>query len=129
MIPDPLRVDFHLLDRQVVDPDGFLIGKVDDVELSIGEDGVPVVTAIHIGQHALGNRIGGVIGRWLAATARRLHETGDPRPLRVPFELVHKVDSAVVLSTRHELMDPSALEIWLRDKVIGRIPGARDAGE
>ena len=33
--PDPLRVDFHLLDRQIVDADGEPVGKVDDVELTV----------------------------------------------------------------------------------------------
>lgn len=113
----------------MLDSDGYLVGKVDDVELEIGDDGAPVVVALHIGLHSLGTRIGGAIGRSMAAVARRLHTTGDPQPLRVPFGVVQDIGSAVTLSVRHELLDPPALEKWLCDNVIGRIPGARDAGE
>ncbi|KJK33664.1 hypothetical protein UK23_45225 [Lentzea aerocolonigenes] len=128
-VPDPLRVDFQLLDRQIVDLDGYLVGKADDVEFGTTEDGRPFVAAILVGHHALGRRIGGVLGRWMAAVARRLHTTGDPQPLRIPFERVAEIGSAIRLDVRHELLDTPALELWLRDNVIGRIPGATDAGE
>lgn len=128
-LPDPLRIDFHLLDRQIVDRDGRLVGKADDVEFGVTEDGRPFVAAILVGHHALGTRIGGALGRWMAAVARRLHTTGDPRPLRIPFDRVAEVGSAIRLDVRHELLDTPALELWLRDKVIGRIPGATDAGQ
>jgi sporulation protein YlmC with PRC-barrel domain len=128
-VPDPLRIDFHLLDRQIVDLDGYLVGKADDIELGTTEDGRPFVAAILVGHHALGRRIGGVVGRWMAAVARRLHTTGDPQPLRIPFERVAEIGSAIRLDVRHELLDTPALELWLRDHVIGRIPGASDAGE
>ncbi|HEX7303843.1 hypothetical protein [Lentzea sp.] len=123
-----MRIDFDLLDRQIVDLDGYLVGKADDVELGVGEDGRPFVAAVLVGHHALGRRIGGVLGRCMAAVARRLHATGDPRPLRIPFDRVAEVGSALRLDVRHELLDTPALELWLRDNVIGRIPGADDAG-
>ncbi|GAB2813434.1 PRC-barrel domain-containing protein [Lentzea nigeriaca] len=129
MTDKPLRVDFDLLDRQIVDLDGYLVGKVDDIEFGTAADGRPVVAAILVGHHALGRRIGGVLGRWMAAVARRLHTTGDPQPLRIPFERVAKIGSALWLDVRHELLDTPALELWLRDNVIGRIPGASDAGQ
>ncbi|MFD9697523.1 hypothetical protein [Lentzea sp. NPDC059081] len=124
-----MRIDFDLLDRQIVDLDGYLVGKADDVELGVTDDGRPFVVAILVGHHALGTRIGGVVGRCMAAVARRLHSTGDPRPVRIPFERVAEVGSAIRLDVRHELLDTPAMELWLRDKVIGRIPGAADAGE
>ncbi|MFD5830752.1 hypothetical protein [Lentzea sp. NPDC060358] len=124
-----MRVDFDLLDRQIVDLDGYLVGKADDVELAVDADGRPVVVAILVGHHALGLRIGGVLGRWMAAVARRLHTTGDPRPLRIPIDRVAEVGSAIRLDVRHELLDTPALELWLRDHVIDRIPGAANAGQ
>ncbi|PPK65057.1 hypothetical protein V5P93_004198 [Actinokineospora auranticolor] len=127
MTPDPLRVDFHLLDRQVVDRHGRPVGKVDDIELHIDLDGTATVTALLVGQIALGLRIDGRFGTWLASVGRRLHTDRDPVPLRVPFHHVTDVGSAITLGIDLELLDEPPLERWLRDHVIARIPGARDA--
>ena len=55
----------HLLDRQLVDPDGRLVGKVDDVELAEGADGVLVPTGLMVGMAALLPRLGDRSGPWL----------------------------------------------------------------
>ena len=49
----PLRVDFHLLDRQIAD----VAGR--KVEPETGDDGQLRATALPTGQVALGRRIGG----------------------------------------------------------------------
>jgi sporulation protein YlmC with PRC-barrel domain len=113
-----LLIGFDLLDRQIVDRDGVPVGKVDDVELS---DDLRTVTALLTGQSALGGRFGGVLGRWVVAA------TGHAEPRRLPLDLVAEVDSAVHLSVKREQLDPPALEKWLDDHLIGRIPGADDA--
>src|SRR4051794_27384705 len=118
---------FHLLDRQIVDRDGQLVGKVDDLELTTGDDGVPYVTALLVGQQALGRRIGGWLGGWIENAARRLAPVPDPGPIRIPYDLVADVGSAVTLSVRREVLADPPLESWLRDHLIGRIPGAGHA--
>jgi sporulation protein YlmC with PRC-barrel domain len=122
-----MRVDFHLLDRQIVDVAGQRVGKVDDVELGTDDAGGLVVTALLVGQVALGRRIGGPFGRWLAAVATRLSSEHAPQPLRIPYDQVADVGSHISLSLRRELLTTPALEVWLREHLIGRIPGARDA--
>ena len=119
-----MLIGFDLLDRQIVDRDGEPVGKVDDVELAAGADGVPYVSALLVGQQALGRRIGGWLGRCVENTARRLAPTPDATPIRIPYDLVARVDSAVNLSVRRELLADAPLEVWLRDHLIGRIPGA-----
>jgi sporulation protein YlmC with PRC-barrel domain len=121
-----MLIGFDLLDRQIVDADGEPVGKVDDVELTPADDGVPVVTALLCGQQALGERIGGGLGRWIAAVARRMSEPPGLPPARIPMDLIAEVSSAVHLSVRRELLVDPPLETWLRDHLIGRIPGARD---
>jgi sporulation protein YlmC with PRC-barrel domain len=121
-----MLIGFDLLDRQILDRDGEPVGKVDDVELDAGADGVPFVAALLVGQRALGMRIGGRVGRWIAAVALRL--SVDERPTaRIPYDLVAEIDSAVNLSVRRDLLADPPLEAWLREHVIGRIPGADDA--
>ena len=126
--PNPLYVDFHLLDRQIVDRDGLMIGNVDDVELEL-DDGVPVVTALLVGQRVLGQRIGGLIGRWLDSLACRLSATPDPPPIRIPYDDVAAVGSEIRLRvTRDQVAEPP-LETWLREHVIERLPGSHHADE
>jgi len=122
-----MLIGFDLLDRQIVDRDGEPVGKVDDVELDYDERGDAYVTGLLLGQQALGERIGGGLGRWISAIARRMSEPPDQPPIRIGFDLVAKIDSAVHLSVARELLPEPPLEVWLRDHLIGRIPGAGDA--
>jgi sporulation protein YlmC with PRC-barrel domain len=122
-----MLIGFDLLDRQIVDRDGEPVGKVDDVELDYDERGDAYVTGLLIGQQALGERIGGGLGRWIWAMARRMSEPPDQPPIRIGFDLVAKVDSAVHLSVARELLPEPPLEAWLRDHLVGQIPGAGDA--
>jgi sporulation protein YlmC with PRC-barrel domain len=117
----------QLLDRQILDRDGEPVGKVDDIELTLDDDGRPYVAALLVGQQALGRRIGGPLGRWLTTSAQRLSGTDQPRPIRIAYDLVANVDSAVNLSVRRELLLDPPLERWLGDHLINRIPGAHHA--
>ena len=123
-----LEAGLHLLDRQLIDSDGRLAGKVDDLELEVPEGGgPPVVTAILAGPGALSRRIGGRPGMWLEAVANRLR--GDQRPARVPFGVVKRIESAVDLSVAKAELETNRLEAWTRDHLIGHLPGAGDAPE
>ena len=61
-----------------IDPDGRMVGKVDDLELELAEDGTPYVTALLTGPRALGPRLGGRLGRRWWPIAGRLHSAGRP---------------------------------------------------
>ena len=122
-------VGFNLLDRQIVDRTGALVGKVDDVEITVSPGQPPRVTALLLGQETLGERLGGALGTALSGSARRLRGDAESAPIRIPYEAVAELGPAIVLSVRRELLTEPALEQWLRDNVIGRIPGASHAGE
>ncbi|MDX6225455.1 MAG: hypothetical protein QOE64_1831 [Frankiales bacterium] len=120
----------HLLDRQIVDRDGRLIGKVDDLELELapGAD-YPVVTALLCGPMALGPRLGGRLGVWLVSAARRLRPRGDTDPVRIGFGAVTEVGPSIKLSITVEQAPTLRLEQWCLEKVISRLPGGnREAG-
>ncbi|TDC73061.1 hypothetical protein E1193_26340 [Micromonospora sp. KC606] len=123
-----LQLGRHLLDRQIVDVDGRLVGKVDDVEFAVDDDGYPYVANLISGQSALGLRIGGPVGRLLVAVADRLSENPPVPPLCLPMTLVVRVDSAVWLRCRADGLPPPPVEAWLRRHLIDRIPGAGRAG-
>jgi sporulation protein YlmC with PRC-barrel domain len=125
-----LEAGLQLLDRQLIDKDGRLAGKVDDLELELPEGGgPPVVTAILSGPGALSRRVGGRLGAWLEAVANRLREGDDRHPARVSFGLVKRIGSAVDLSVAKAELETDRLEAWTRDHLIGRLPGAGDAPE
>src|SRR5205823_12906992 len=94
LMPPPGRIrdlGLELLDRQIVDRDGMLAGKVDDLELSFpeGGSGPPFVTAILAGPGALARRLGGRLGWWVESTYARLAE--DPTPSRISFGVVKRI--------------------------------------
>jgi sporulation protein YlmC with PRC-barrel domain len=129
MTDDTFDLRLRLLDRQVVDRDGGLICKVDDVELTATDDGGYVVTALLAGPLALGPRLPGRLGRWTVALAKRWSTDPEPAPRRIPFERVTELGSAVVLDRSRDQLGIAPLEDWVRTHVIDRIPGSRHASE
>jgi sporulation protein YlmC with PRC-barrel domain len=123
--------DLHLrlLDHQVVDPDGDLICKVDDVEFEQGRNGTWHVCALLSGPQALGPRLPGRLGRWLMAVGRRLSVSGDTDPRRIPFERVTEIGSSIVVDRARDRLDVAPLEDWVREHVIDPIPGSRHESE
>lgn len=127
-----LDAGLSLLDRQIIDRDGRLSGKVDDLELTPpegDEGGPPVVTAVLAGPGALARRLRGSLGAWLESVYSRLHPSAEPGPARIPFGVVKEIAATVGLSVPKSDLELSQFEAWTRDHLIGRIPGARDAPE
>ena len=122
-----LDAGLDLLDRQILDSEGTPVGKVDDLELSLGPDGrPPEVVALLVGPQAQGPRVGGRIGEWMARIGARIAGTSDPR--RIPLELVAKFDVSIHLNVpASSVSDPSGLEAWLSERFVKRIPGGRRA--
>ncbi len=118
----------ELLDRQLVDVDGRLVGKVDDVEFALDADGTPYLRTLLSGPGVLGARVGGRLGRMLVLAAERFVTDRPMAPLHIPYELVTRIDSAVWLRVRAGDLATSPVEEWLRRNLIDRIPGAGRAG-
>jgi len=99
------RIDgaFELLDRQLLDVDGRMFGKVDDVELTQTDQGL-TVTALLTGQVALLHRLGGKLGNELVTKYVQLRpsETNRSRPWRIVIDDVERLDSAVHLRRRRD---------------------------
>jgi hypothetical protein len=126
-----LDVGLSVLDRQIIDKDGLMAGKVDDLELVFPEEGngPPYVSAILSGPGALGRRLGGRLGAWLESVHSRLHPVEQPGPARVPFTVVKQVNNHIELVVSRESLDSNRLERWVREFIVGRIPGAHHAAE
>ncbi|MGO4595631.1 hypothetical protein AB4Z18_17595 [Leifsonia sp. 2TAF2] len=107
-----------LLDRQILDPDGVPVSTVDDLELSTPEDLArldaehpPIVTALLTGPILLTRVFGGRLP--------------DSRFIRIPWKVVSDVEIVVTVGVAADSLDASWTERWMRDHVIGHIPGGR----
>ncbi|HEY6686719.1 MAG TPA: hypothetical protein VI094_10995 [Propionibacteriaceae bacterium] len=117
--PRYLDVQLHLLDRQVLDVHGVPIAVVDDLELAeipAGQDvppdtPPPVITALLSGP-PLATRIFG--GR-----------PPESRMVRTPWVAIREIGVVIKLSVGRDTQDLFWTERWVRDQVIGRIPGGR----
>ncbi|MFT4283842.1 MAG: hypothetical protein QM598_03290 [Protaetiibacter sp.] len=108
----------HLLDRQVLDREGVPVTAVDDLELSdipfdADLDGVepPVIESLLSGA-VLGTRMFG--GR---PPASRWH--------RIPWSSISQLSVAIHLDAHASDFELTWPERWVRDHIIGRIPGGR----
>jgi sporulation protein YlmC with PRC-barrel domain len=89
----------------VIDADGLLVCNVDDVELTVFEDGVLGVTALLAGPAALVPRYAdGGLGRTLHDFWLRLgpEESDRDDPYRIDLQLVERLGSAVELNVGRE---------------------------
>lgn len=117
-----LDVSLHIMDRQVLDNADVPIGHVDDVEVEGIERGreldpasPPVVANLVLSSNLLPRIFGG------RPPVSRLH--------RVPWSAVSNIGTAIELGEPGSAFDVTWPERWVRDHVIGRIPGGRHAPE
>jgi sporulation protein YlmC with PRC-barrel domain len=114
----------QLLDRQILDPDGRMVAKVDDVEVEERADGRLVVTALLTGPGALGPRLGGALGAISSRAWARLtgKESGDSNP--IDYSLVADIGSAITLSVSRATAGVDGFEVWARTRIIAALPGS-----
>src|SRR4029078_10288601 len=99
----PIDGALHLLDRQLLDSEARLLGKVDDVELS-EVAGRLTITGLLAGPAALLDRFGGRLGRVLSERWGQLRVSEPDRtpPWRIRVGQVERLDSAVHLAVRRD---------------------------
>ena len=121
---DEMHLVRDLLDKQLVDRDGRRMGKVDGVVIHPRRGKAPRVTAIETGAAVLGARIhpglGRRVERLLAGLTPRARE-----PVRVPLEKILQRGLEIHVDVDARRTSALAVERWLAEKVVGRIPGGR----
>jgi sporulation protein YlmC with PRC-barrel domain len=121
-------VVLDLLDRQIIDNEQQPVGKVDDLQFESDDAGPPRLSAMLSGAQALGERMGGMLGRAMAGTARRMLVESRVGSRAVPWSDVVELGYAIELRAGITKLDlEPALEVWLRDNVIGPMPGSGHA--
>ena len=118
-----MELGLEVLDQQVSDRNGLLMGKVDGILLQLRPGKPPRVAHLVIGGGTAVQRISPRLAEWLL---RWRHRWGpkEQRPLEVPWSKVLKIgiDVQVDLDAKHTAA--WAWESWVVRHIIGRIPGA-----
>jgi len=112
-----------LLDKQVVDRNGRMLGRVDAIVLDRPEKGAPRLAAILIGPVALAFRLHPTLGRWMAALERAC---GLPSARPVRIDVAHVTDIGRYVHTDLASSDTAALAVEQRlRRWVSKIPEIR----
>ncbi len=112
-----------ILDQQVVDRKGELMGKVDGVVVELRNGKPPRVAALLVGGGTAAERVHPGWARWLLRWQRRWGPN-EAEPVEIPWSKVLKIGIDVKVDLEAERTSALAWEHWVRDHLIGRIPGA-----
>ena len=114
-----MLVGRDVIDQQVVDANGRLMGKVDGVVLELHQDGEARLAGIVIGGTTLLWRLNRRLARWADAKLG-----GEGRVTYVPWSKVRKLGVDIKVEVDAPRTASFHWERWVRDHIIGRIPGA-----
>ncbi|WP_171468608.1 hypothetical protein [Cellulosimicrobium sp. 72-3] len=121
----------HLLSRQVLDVDGEPVTTVDDLELvasAAADDAAPDRSPDDGPRDAVPGEpaeVGAVLTGPVLVTRLLGGRPPASRWERVPWSDVGHVGTALELTVRADSLDLHWTEDWLREHVVGRIPGGR----
>ena len=112
-----------VLDNQLVDRDDYKIGKVDGIVIEVREGKPPRLAYIETGATTLARRLHPRLHQWIAALERKWgkKEGAD----RIPWSQAIEFGITVKIDVDACQTPALAYENWLREHVIGRIPGGR----
>jgi sporulation protein YlmC with PRC-barrel domain len=114
----------EILDKQVVDREQVKIGKVDGVVAELRQGKPPRIVAVELGSITLARRLGTRPGRWMARLAARLGGKCHAEPHRIAWKKVRDIGIDIEFDIDVRQAAIFDWQDWLRDHVIGRIPGA-----
>ena len=110
------------LDKQVDDASKRRMGRVDGIVLVLEPGRAPRVAYVELGVTTLMNRLSVRLGRRVARWMRKWNIS--PDPFRIPWGKLKVGLNTVSAEVEAEKTPALEWELWLRKKVIGRIPGA-----
>jgi len=111
------------LDKQLVDRNGHNMGRVDGVVLQLEKGKQPIVAFVEVGPVCQAERLHRSLGRVAKAISRRVG-VAQQDPFRIPWSKLVAAGIEVIADVDAEETPALAWELWLRKKIIGRIPGA-----
>ncbi|MDQ3813318.1 MAG: hypothetical protein M3347_05145 [Armatimonadota bacterium] len=118
-----MNVIRDVLDNQLVDREQTPMGKVDGIIVELRDGAPPRLAAIEVGLPTLARRLHPRFAHWIIAWGRRwgLHHG---ESFRIPWNKVKDFGIDVELDLDAHETPALAYELWLREHIIKRIPGA-----
>jgi len=110
------------LDKQLEDRNHRRMGRVDGVILELEDNRPPRVAYVEVGVKTLMDRLSLRLGKMVVRLLQRFDI--DSEPYRIPWGKLHVGLNTVRADVEAEKTPALEWELWLRKKVIGRIPGA-----
>ena len=110
------------LDKQIEDRFKRRMGRVDGIVLELEAGRPPRVAYVELGVVTLMNRLSRRLGKIVARLLKRFEIPGDP--YRIAWGKIKVGLNTVHADVEAEKTPALEWELWLRKKVIGRIPGA-----
>jgi hypothetical protein len=113
----------HCLDKQLVDRKGHKMGRVDGIVIEFVRGRRPIVSAIELGSVCQADRLAKGLGRFVKAFSKR-SKVAKRDPFRLPWSKLVSSGTEMIAGVDAEETPALAWELWLREHIIGRIPGA-----
>jgi hypothetical protein len=108
------------LDEYLVDRNNRPMGRVDGIILEFEPGRQPRVVYIELGSITLADRLSGRLSSFISRMVKR--KSSDC--YRIPWNKLHIGLNEVTADVEAEKTPALEWELWLRKKIIGRIPGA-----
>lgn len=113
-----------ILDKQAMDGRQTKIGRVDGIVAELRQDKPPRIAFVELGSIALARRLGPRLGRFVSRWAMRLGGQEHRDPYRIAWSKVRDIGVDIEFDIDVRETSIRDWQDWLRDRVIGRIPGA-----
>jgi len=110
------------LDKQLDDRNKRRMGRVDGIILDIEDGRQPHVAYVEVGVKTLLNRLSPRLAEWVERWLKKFGIATDP--YRIAWGKLRVGLNKVEADVEAEKTPALEWELWLRKKVIGRIPGA-----
>ena len=110
------------LDKPIDDRFKRRMGRVDGIVLEVEPGRPPRVAYVELGVKTLMNRVSSRLGNAVAHVLESRHI--DFAPYRIPWDKIKVGLNEARADVEAEKTPALEWELWLRKKVIGRIPGA-----
>jgi len=116
-----------VVDGQLVARYGIKIGRVDGLTIELDPGAPPRVADILIGAPIIADRVGG----WMVRLLRAVEAVGltRGRVTRIPFRAVRMIGEVLEVDVDAETTTALRTERLVKERLIGRIPGARGSAK